>query len=568
MLTGLRRILATALLSALVGIGVILALLGRRPRKHGTRSVEELVPIADPSPPAGKAKRGWVLAVLLLLIGLTGLVVGTREWLVGPKPQPTAGDREPSVALSAPINPTGRAPVLHAERPPGIDPVTRPGRQDGRDPSGLSGPTVPSFDIVRVEPNGDAVIAGRAAPGSKVAVLVDGKPVTDVTAGADGQFTVTPQLPAGSSEIGLRATDAAGAAHDSAAKVAVAVAPARDTRPLVALMAPDTPTVVLSQPDRPAARRPASVVEPVPPAPLGARPGREAARASGQAAPRPGDSPGSADGANAATDARADAAGPSDAAARRTTPSGASNSAESSRPADGRDAGPAATPPKVVSIDARDGGGLFVSARAASGASLRLYLNDTLIAPATVGRDGTVTFAIGRGVRPGAYRVRLDLVDPATGKVQGRAEVPFSAPDHEDGIRTSDLRQDPPRAAARPDAPGPSASGDTQGRREPPAAPAVPPDSSSTGSLAANVPPQAKPDVPEVYVPVIETARIVRGDNLWTISRRTYGEGERYTLIYDANHDQIRDPDLIYPGQILVLPSPDAPGSERGGKRD
>ncbi len=44
------------------------------------------------------------------------------------------------------------------------------------------------------------------------------------------------------------------------------------------------------------------------------------------------------------------------------------------------------------------------------------------------------------------------------------------------------------------------------------------------------------------------------GNNLWTIARRTYGAGPRYTVIFEANEDQIRDPDLIYPGQIFVLP--------------
>ncbi len=45
------------------------------------------------------------------------------------------------------------------------------------------------------------------------------------------------------------------------------------------------------------------------------------------------------------------------------------------------------------------------------------------------------------------------------------------------------------------------------------------------------------------------------GNSLWRIARRTYGGGIRYALIYEANRDQIRDQDLIYPGQIFVLPS-------------
>ncbi|UYN99759.1 MAG: LysM peptidoglycan-binding domain-containing protein [Devosia sp.] len=49
-------------------------------------------------------------------------------------------------------------------------------------------------------------------------------------------------------------------------------------------------------------------------------------------------------------------------------------------------------------------------------------------------------------------------------------------------------------------------------------------------------------------------AIIRRGDNLWTIARRVYGEGIKYTTIYQANTGQIRDPDRIYPGQVFELP--------------
>nr|WP_247878520.1 LysM peptidoglycan-binding domain-containing protein [Niveispirillum sp. SYP-B3756] len=47
---------------------------------------------------------------------------------------------------------------------------------------------------------------------------------------------------------------------------------------------------------------------------------------------------------------------------------------------------------------------------------------------------------------------------------------------------------------------------------------------------------------------------VVPGNNLWTIARRSYGEGPRYTMIFEANQGQIRDPDLIYPGQIFMMP--------------
>ena len=44
------------------------------------------------------------------------------------------------------------------------------------------------------------------------------------------------------------------------------------------------------------------------------------------------------------------------------------------------------------------------------------------------------------------------------------------------------------------------------------------------------------------------------GNSLWRISRRILGEGTMYTVIYEANKDQIRDADLIYPGQIFAVP--------------
>ena len=44
------------------------------------------------------------------------------------------------------------------------------------------------------------------------------------------------------------------------------------------------------------------------------------------------------------------------------------------------------------------------------------------------------------------------------------------------------------------------------------------------------------------------------GNSLWRIARRSYGRGLQYSVIYQANKDQIRDPDLIYPGQVFEVP--------------
>lgn len=54
--------------------------------------------------------------------------------------------------------------------------------------------------------------------------------------------------------------------------------------------------------------------------------------------------------------------------------------------------------------------------------------------------------------------------------------------------------------------------------------------------------------------PRISTRVVSRGDSLWRISRITYGVGTQYALVYKANRAHIRDPNRIFPGQIVVLP--------------
>lgn len=50
---------------------------------------------------------------------------------------------------------------------------------------------------------------------------------------------------------------------------------------------------------------------------------------------------------------------------------------------------------------------------------------------------------------------------------------------------------------------------------------------------------------------------IVKGNSLWRIARRVYGQGMMYTVIFEANKAQIKDPNLIYPGQVFSLPVKD-----------
>lgn len=51
------------------------------------------------------------------------------------------------------------------------------------------------------------------------------------------------------------------------------------------------------------------------------------------------------------------------------------------------------------------------------------------------------------------------------------------------------------------------------------------------------------------------TYTVVKGDTLWAIAKKYYGNGSQYTKIYNANKDKIKNPSLIYPGQVLTIPS-------------
>jgi hypothetical protein len=212
----------------------------------------------------------------------------------------------------------------------------------------------------------------------------------------------------------------------------------------------------------------------------------------------------------------------------------------------------------IVAIESKESGKLYVSGRSEPGATVKLYLNGSYIASTAASAEGRVAFAIGSGITPGNYRVRLDVVDGAAG-LRSRAEGSFSAPALSASASATAV------APSAPDAPG---SASVAGLAE--AKPTLDGGGSVGRQLSASAASASGP-APEVsaatiepegvaVVPRIGTAIVNRGDNLWHISRSTYGQGVRYSKIYDANRDQIRNPAVIFPGQIFVLPK--APSGE------
>jgi nucleoid-associated protein YgaU len=122
----------------------------------------------------------------------------------------------------------------------------------GSPPSPESGNNVPTFDVASIEPTGEAVIAGRAAPGATVELLRDGEVHDRAVADKSGQFVIVPpKLPPGTYDLTLRSKAADGTVATSKQRVTAALEPRSTERPVVALVTPNKPTVVLSQPGAP-----------------------------------------------------------------------------------------------------------------------------------------------------------------------------------------------------------------------------------------------------------------------------------------------------------------------------
>lgn len=148
----------------------------------------------------------------------------------------------------------------------------------------------------------------------------------------------------------------------------------------------------------------------------------------------------------------------------------------------------------VDSVDYDDDGTLSISGGATPGSMIRVYLDNKLIGHARTGEDK------GEGI--GSWTIRQEEpVEPGlytlradrvdnNGKVLQRVEFPFQ------------------RAA-----------------------------------------PMAKEEIDKNNTIIVQP-----GNSLWRLARTNYGDGIRYTVIYEANADQIADPDLIYPGQVFKLP--------------
>ncbi len=368
--------------------------------------------------------------------------------------------------------------LQEAAPPEAAAPVAAPARQAELD-SGL-----PRIDVFRLQPDGDALVAGQGAPGTPVEILLDGAVAADVTTGADGKFATFLTVPPSGRPraLSLRMTEGAGQ-KDGAQQVVIAAAP---------------PAGGAEAGDRLAQQR-------TPPDPSATPPAQEAAvqRVAEAEGGAPADgAPMAGAGQSPAASAEAGDIMPTSSAPATAEPAPLvlMTDAEGARVL--QEPG-AADAPRVMSNVALDtisyagGGDVQLAGRAVGDGSVRVYLDNRQIATSRIGTDGTWRTDLPQ-VDAGIYTLRIDEVAKG-GEVTSRIETPFK---REDRARLADL-QDP-----------------------------------SEGSGQAT----------------IRAVTVQPGNTLWAISRETYGEGILYVRVFEANSDRIRDPDLIYPGQVFSLP--------------
>jgi nucleoid-associated protein YgaU len=302
-----------------------------------------------------------------------------------------------------------------------------PASERGGAPAEVEPGAAPTFDIVRIEPRGRAVMAGRAPPGAEVEIRSGDRLIDRARADQRGEWVVVPEEPLtrGVQELRLSARVDDRPAVESAEVLVVAI--------------PDPP------PPEPALRVPDDVLPQVA------------------------------------------AAGPADEAFAVALPREGPGTGRILQ-APGRISGEGAL--ALVMLDYDDAGRIRLSGEGAAGAALRIYVDNQPAGVAMVGPSGRWDAVLERTLQPGDYTLRLDQLG-ASGKPDARIETPFTRVGH------------------------PPVAGDVE----------------------------------------VDYVIVQPGNSLWRIAKRVFGEGLRYMHIYEANQAQIRDPDLIYPGQVFEVPS-------------
>jgi nucleoid-associated protein YgaU len=370
--------------------------------------------------------------------------------------------------------------------------------EDGTAPMASETFEGPKLSMMRVDRRGGAVVAGMAAPQEEIVLRVDGVEVARARTDRHGDFVAL---------FDMALTDASrlltleAVARDGSVRVGVegiVVAPTAS-----AFASADEVAAQLRPPTVVRAAEPASGRKgdaPVPPPQL---PRLETTRPPDLSIASEGATAGGPPSSSATAVLRSPAASASDNADERASEDAGSSTGTPVQPPrlfrlgpDGlsveASAGPAPSAQDLgIDVISYDlAGGVQIAGRAQGDADLRILLDGRTVQRLRSGPDGAWVSQLPE-IDTGTYRLRIETVG-ADGTVTDSVETPFQ--------RTA------PEVAA-------------QARRD--------------GA---------------------EAITVQTGFTLWALSEGYYGDGERYVRLYEANRDQIRDPDLIFPGQVFRLP--------------
>ncbi len=482
---------------------------------------------------------------------------------------------------------------------------------------------LPSFDVVRVEPDGSAVIAGRAQPGWKVVVSSKGVIIGEAIANARGEWVIISDKPvsAGSSNLKLTASSPDNQITLASSQIVAISRPAATLKTpgkMAAAEIPKAEDTVKTGPDAPAASE--SKIKTSMKSPVRQKPemtsGSDTAEAKRpvQTKPEAKDAakslakPSSGEVENADTDPQKDI--PPGKTAPETSIAGAkSGSMDGANPApQATDSHPSAKPAEKTP-DASAGKvsklAEVTGEKPENPAPAKIEPEKAItekIAPEKTVPEKTVAMAERKpetaplkAAAPVPAEAKSPVANPATttapqpakplivvsepGKASRVLQTPaqesaqetmpltFRSVDYNDKGQVILSGKAKPGALVRVylnnDFIG-STSSNSEGVWELKTRTDVTPgqytlrvDQIGHGNrIAARVEAPFKRAAPEAVKQARINGEVViqPGDNLWNISRALYGHGVQYTIIYEANRNKIKDPDLIYPGQIFTTP--------------
>lgn len=361
-----------------------------------------------------KNKAGWVALIVLAIASLLMIffvmpnINGGKDKVTAQAPANDAagvaanepGAKPASPADAATADAKGARPTAGGETANASATGTAPAGTNGTDPAVAL--TVPGFDVLRVEPDGSTVIAGRAEPNSKVEIVNGETVVGTADAGATGDFAAIfdKPLPAGDYQLTLRSTGENGVTKSSE-EVATVSIPKDKAGELLAMVAkPGEASRIITKPE---ADGTAAAAKPA---------GTETTSGDvAKAEPAP---------ATAATDI----AKPAQLAAPTQTPAAGDVTGDAAAvTATGE------TPAVAVSAVEIEGKKIFVAGNAKAGALVRIYADDKLVGETRTdeqGRfvvDGTIDLPVGN------HTIRADMMSADGSKVELRAAVPFDRPE-------------------------------------------------------------------------------------------------------------------------------------------